>query len=97
MGAAAYNRGSRIGARAADACMAVALARSERCSQKDELTALRERITKLERDLSRARRCLAAERHGREQLRQRLAAEERSYEFATSVLCPLAFPRAVSK
>lgn len=58
----------------------------------DEVARLRERIVMLERDLRRARRCLAAERAGREALRARLSASERAYAFAVGVLCKLAFP-----
>ena len=53
---------------------------------------LREQIATLERDLRRARRCLASERAGRESLRVRLADEERANAFGVGVLCRLAFP-----
>lgn len=92
MGAAASNRGSRLVSREADEAMPVALARSERQAHKDEAARLRAQVTRLEAELKRARRCLAAERLAREQLRVRLAESERAYEFSTSVLCRLAFP-----
>jgi hypothetical protein len=92
MGAAAYNRGSWLVAREADERMPVASSRAERQAHKDEAARLRERVAELERSLVRARRCLAAERAGREALRARLAHEERAYAFGVGVLCRLAFP-----
>lgn len=92
MGVAASNRGARSIARDADALMGAPLARADRQAHKDEIERLRAQVASLSHDLSRARRCLAAERHGREQLRLRLAAEERSSAFATSTLCRIAFP-----
>lgn len=92
MGVAASNRGTRSIARDADALMAAPLARADRQAHKDEIERLKAQIASLSHDLSRARRCLASERHGREQLRLRLAAEERSSAFATSTLCRIAFP-----
>ena len=92
MGAAAYNRGSRLVSREADDHMPVASSRAERQAHKDEVARLREQIATLERDLRRARRCLASERAGREALRARLAHEERANAFGVGVLCRLAFP-----
>lgn len=51
-----------------------------------------EQVARLERDLCRARRCLASERAGRAALRVRLADEERANAFGVGVLCRLAFP-----
>lgn len=92
MGAAAYNRGTRAVARGADADAQPAAIRAERHALKDERARLLKRVAELEGDLRRARRCLAAERHGREQLRLRLLEAERQYRFAVSILCRLAFP-----
>lgn len=92
MGVAASNRGARSIARDADALMPAVSKRADRQAHKDEIERLRAQIARLSGDLSRARRCLAAERHGREQLRLRLAAEERSSAFAVSTLCRIAFP-----
>jgi hypothetical protein len=89
---AAYNRGSRLVSREADERMPGALSRADRQAHKDEITRLREQVTTLERDLRRARRCLASERAGREALRARLDAEERANAFGVGVLCKLAFP-----
>ena len=92
MGAAAYNRGSRLVSKEADEHMPGALSRADRQAHKDEVTRLREQVATLERDLRRARRCLASERAGREALRVRLADEERANAFGVGVLCGLAFP-----
>ena len=92
MGAAAYNRGSRLVRREADERMPEALSRADRQAHKDEIVRLREQVATLERELRRARRCLAYERAGREALRVRLAHEERAYAFGVGVLCKLVFP-----
>lgn len=59
MGSAAYNRGSRLVSKEADERMPLATARADRQAHKDEVARLREQIATLERDLRRARRCLA--------------------------------------
>jgi type II secretory pathway component PulJ len=92
MGSAAYNRGSRLVSKEADERMPLATARADRQAHEDEVARLREQIATLERDLRRARRCLASERAGRESLRVRLADEERANAFGVGVLCRLAFP-----
>ena len=92
MGSAAYNRGSRLLAREADERIQVAMSRADVQAHKDEVTRLREQVATLERDLRRARRCLASERAGRAALRARLAHEERANAFGVGVLCKLAFP-----
>lgn len=92
MSAAAYNRGSRIVSRGADERMPVALSRADQQAHKDEIVRLRGQVADLERELRRARRCLAAERAGREALRVRLAHEESANAFSVGVLCRLAFP-----
>jgi hypothetical protein len=92
MGAGAYNRGSRLVSREADARMPEALSRADRQAHKDEIVRLREQVAALEHELRRARRCLASERAGREALRVRLADEERANAFGVGVLCGLAFP-----
>ena len=92
MGAAAYNRGSRVIAREADNRAQAAQPRADARAYRDEIARLREQVTRLERDLCRARRCLAAERSGREALRVRLASEENSHALSVRWLCRLAFP-----
>lgn len=92
MGVAASNRGSRSIARDADALMPMAITRADRQAHKDEIERLRAQVADLTRDLKRARRCIAAERQGRENLRLRLVAEERIYAFAVGVLCRRLWP-----
>lgn len=92
MGAAAYNRGSRIVSRGADERMPMARFRADQQAHKDEIVRLREQVAALDHELRRARRCLAAERAGREALRVRLAAEERSHALSVEWLCKRAFP-----
>lgn len=92
MGAASHNRGSQLVSREADERMPLALSRADRQAHKDEVARLREQVAALERELRRARRCLAAERLGREQLRVRLGDEERSHALSVKWLCRLAFP-----
>lgn len=76
----------------ADERMPVALSRAAQQAHKDEVALLREQIATLNHELRRARRCLAAERAGREALRVRLAAEERSHALIVEWLCKRAFP-----
>ena len=92
MGAAAYNRGSRLVSKEADERMPGAVSRADRQARKDEIVRMREQVATLERELRRVRRCLAAERAVREALRVRLADEEKANAFGVGVLCRLAFP-----
>jgi uncharacterized protein YlxW (UPF0749 family) len=92
MGAAAYNRGTRRIAAEADALMGAVADRADRQALREENERLRAQVADLKKTLARARRCLAAERLGRESVRARLAAEERANEFSTAILCRLAFP-----
>jgi|GEM_PF-2521944 len=82
--------------RDADKRMPEANLRADIQAREDESARLRERVAELERDLGRARRCLAAERVGREALRVRLAHEQEASDFGIGVLCRLAFPRDVA-
>lgn len=91
MGAAAYNRGSRLVSKEADARMPESLSRTDRMTHADYVAKLREQIIALERDLRRARRCLAVERAAREALRVRLVNESRANAFGVGVLCRIAF------
>lgn len=70
--------------------------RADRQARNDELAKLREQVAALEHALRRARRCLAAERLGREALRVRLAEEERVFAAAVGCLSKLAFPEGKS-
>jgi septal ring factor EnvC (AmiA/AmiB activator) len=92
MGVAAYNRGSRRLAIEADQLAPVSLARSERQAHKDEAERLRARVADLERDLKRARRCIAAQRFANDALSERLREADRVYHFSVRTLCRLAFP-----
>ena len=92
-GVAAHSRGSRVISREADEQMPVASARAERAAVNDEIARYRAEIGALSKDLSRAKRALAAERDGRESLRQRLMQCERDYEFGVGVLAKRAFPK----
>lgn len=92
MGIAAYNRGSRGIARDADALMPLAVNRADRQAHKDEIERLRAQVAGLTRDLTRARRCIAAGRLVQESLRLRLAASERIYAFAVGILCRRVWP-----
>lgn len=92
MSAASYNRGSRIISRETDERMPNAALRADRQSHNDENKKLREQLAAMERELNRARRCLSAERAGRERLRVRLAEQERLNAFRVGILCRLAFP-----
>lgn len=91
MGVAAHNRGSRLASMELDNLVDSAMRRVSRQACKDEVTRLRDQVTALERELRRARRCLAAERAGRENLRVRLSNEERAYDFAVGIMCKIAF------
>jgi chromosome segregation ATPase len=86
MGVAAYNRGSQLVSKEADSRMPGANARAEHQALKEEIAKLAEHAASLEKELARARRCLAAERMGRERLRQALADAGSSYSFAVGVL-----------
>ena len=92
MGVASYNRGSQIISTEADARMPIARLYADRQAYKDEIAKLRKQCAALERELRRARRCLASERLGREQMRVRLGAEERARMLSVEWLCRLAFP-----
>jgi hypothetical protein len=92
MGIAAYNRGSNLIAAEADRGAQALSARADLQAYKDECARLRLEVAKLERELGRARRCIAAERYSREKRVSELGAELRSSEFAISTLCRVAFP-----
>lgn len=93
MGIAVYNRGSRLVSRAANERMPVASSYADRQALADSVARLCDQVASLERELARARRCLALERAGRDALRARLAQEETANAFGVRVLCRLAFPR----
>lgn len=92
MGAAAYSRGSAIGSREADGEMPVARARAAQAAEREHEQGLRARITALERDLTRARRCIAELRRSREARLLDARSEANSSAAAIRILCRLAFP-----
>ena len=79
-------------AREADALMAAPSARADRAAMSDEIAKLHAYVARLERDLARASRCLAAERLGRSGVEQRLRQATRDYDFSVRILTRLAFP-----
>ncbi len=91
MGAAAYARGSRCLARGVAADHAAAAERGAyRGRLEDDNAALRERVSALESELKRARRCIALGRYAHEE-RMREASEDRaSSAFAIETLTKLA-------
>lgn len=91
MSAAAYNRGTRLIRRAADEAAASAGRRMAVDAVAGEVQRLREQVASLTKMVARARRCLAAERAGRDALRARLVASEREYAFVMACLLPMAF------
>lgn len=93
MSAAAYNRGSRLVAQEADDRMPLARSRAERQAHKDEAERLRLQVTKLERELARARRCIAAMRLSHEARRSEWRASDSRSDAAISILCRVAFPK----
>lgn len=94
MGAAAYNRGSRLISREteADPRIAAAIARNERQAHKDENARLRAQVARLESELSRARRCIAELRRSKEARMSEAHAELSASKAAISILCKRAFP-----
>ncbi len=92
MGIAACNRGSRSISREATEGASVANARAEYQALAEENARLRARVAQLDADLGRARRCLAAERMGREALRQRFIEGQGRSAAVISNLCRIAFP-----
>jgi phage shock protein A len=96
MSAAAYNRGTKCIARATDADMPAIHARADRQAHKDEADRLRAQVAKLERDLARARRCIAELRRSKEERVTEARAEASSSAAAITTLCRLAFSSEVA-
>jgi hypothetical protein len=92
MGTASYNRGSKLVQRAADTQAHAAGPRADREAFKEQLARLLERNAKLERELSRARRCVAELRRSKDAARAETRADQASSRFAISILARLAFP-----
>jgi hypothetical protein len=92
MGAAAYNRGSKLISREADEAMGAAQARNEREAVKADRAALLAQVAKLKRDLGRARRCIAEPRRSKGERQSEARAEASSSATAIKILTRLAFP-----
>lgn len=95
MGVGAYNRGSRVVTRDADAVMPQANARAARDAERDQLSALRAENARLQRDLQRARRCIAELRRAKEARMAEARAELSASQFAIRILTKIAFPHEV--
>lgn len=92
MGAAAYNRGTRVGVAVADERLVVTRLRADRDAEKDETARLRERVSLLERDLARARRCIAELRRSKDERLAEARAEQSLSRLAIRILTRIAFP-----
>lgn len=92
MGAAAYNRGSKLISREADEAIPTALLRADREAHKAEVARLREQVARLESDLARARRCIAELRRSKDARLAEARAEQSSSAAAIGILTRLAFP-----
>jgi hypothetical protein len=92
MGAAAYNRGSRLTSIAADAAMPLANKRTARAAQRDVESDLRAQVVRLEADLARARRCIAELRRSKDERMAEARVDAERSAFAISTLCRIAFP-----
>ena len=92
MGIAAYNRGSKALASAAAEQARPAMLRADRIAEKDEAQRLRDRILTLERDLGRARRCIAELRRSKEAPLSEARSEASRSDSAVRILARVAFP-----
>ncbi len=91
MSAAAYNRGSAVLTRAADAKMPAAHARADLAADADERAALVARVAQLEVELRRARRCVAELRRSKDARLSEARADAARSSLAISILCRIAF------
>lgn len=94
MSGAAYRRGSRLVIRAADEQASVATRRADSHAPDGEsltIAGLVCQVARLEHELKRARRCLRAERAGREALRLRLEQADADFRIAVAALSKAAF------
>lgn len=92
MGAAAYNRGTKLIASDADGQMATANVRADRAALSEENAHLKSQIRSLHRELARARRCIAELRRSKDALMADARTDAASSAAAISVLCRIAFP-----
>jgi hypothetical protein len=87
-----YRRGIQPIEREADARVEACVRRIERQALRDQIEALRVRNARLERELERARRALAAERVARDLRSAEHRRAESASSFAIETLCKIAFP-----
>jgi hypothetical protein len=97
MSAAASNRGTRVVRRDIDARIPAVMVRADREAAKDEVSRLRERVCALERELARARRCVAELRRTKEERLAEARAEQARGDAAIRILTRLAFAKASAK
>ena len=91
MSRAAYTRGTRLVTRAADAAVTPAVTRADRVAMSDEIERLRVQNAALERDLRRARRCIAELRRSKDERMRESADDKRRSDLAISILCKRLF------
>jgi hypothetical protein len=91
MGAAAYNRGSKLVRREADERAREAISRADRDAYKAEAARLRDRVITLERDLARARRCIAELRRSKDARMSDARDEQSRSDAAIRILARIAF------
>jgi predicted nucleic acid-binding Zn-ribbon protein len=72
--------------------MDVRLLRADRQAAKDETQVLRERIARLERELSRARRCIAELRRSKDARMSEARDDQNRSDAAIKMLAKLSFP-----
>lgn len=92
MGAAAYNRGSAVLSREADRALGRTQERADRQALKDEAERLRAQLVEAQRDLARARRCIAELRSARDARNAEHRAKQSASDFAIRTLTRIAFP-----
>lgn len=91
MGVAGYGRGSRLLTREIDQGAEQRARRAERDADRDRCAALTERIASLERDLARARRCIAELRRSKDARLTEARAEMATGDAAIRILTRIAF------
>lgn len=92
MGVAASNRGDTIIRRDADVQVDAAARRMDHRVRSDESDRLRDQISELERDLARARRCIAELRRSKDARMSEARAEQSRSDCAIKILTSIAFP-----
>ncbi len=93
MSKAATVRGDRLVSRSLESATKVAVVRATRNAEDREVQALRDRCRVLERDLARARRCIAELRRSKAARLLDAQQQQHKTDFAVSLLCKMAFPK----